>query len=603
MSDPEVMGKAYDRRLMRRLLQAAKPYKTWLFISVVLLLGTQAVGAYRPKIVQRAVDEAIQPHEPDKLVGFVWLFVGMLCIEFLLQYGVIYLTQLTGQRIIFDIRMNLYRHLEHLHLQFFDRNPVGRLITRVTSDVESLNDMFTSGLVYVFGDVFLLAGIIVFMALMDVPLTLVTLAVVPVIFTMSMIFKKYVRITYRDVRTRIASINSYLQENLTGAVTVQLFNRERKNFQQFDELNTSLTDAHLRSIFHYAWFYPAINLASSVAIGLIVWYGGGEVVRDSITLGTLIAFVQYAQMFFRPIQDLSDKYNILQTAMASSERIFGLMDLKDDIPNAPDAIFLKHPRGRIEFHNVYFSYSPDKVKSDQDYILKDITLHIDAGQSVALVGSTGSGKTTMINLLSRFYDIQRGRILLDGYDVRKLDKYSLRQSMAVVLQDVFLFSGTILDNIRLGRDDISEADVQEAARQTGADSFIRRLPLGYHEPMQERGSTLSTGQRQLISLARAFVFNPSILILDEATSNIDSESEYLIRLAIEKLMTGRTSLIIAHRLSTIRHVDQIVVMHKGTIRERGTHETLLAQRGLYWKLYQLQYQDQENGLIRSGTNG
>ncbi len=603
MHDDEIMGKAYDRRLMRRLLNAAKPYKGWLFVSVILLLFTQAVSAYRPQIVQMAIDDAITPNHPDKLLLYIGVFVGLIFMEFLLQYGVIYLTQLTGQRIIYDLRVSLYRHLEHLHLQFFDRNPVGRLITRVTSDVESLNDMFTSGLVYVFGDVFLLAGIIVFMSIMDVPLTLVTLAVVPIIFVMSLIFKKYVRVTYRDVRSRIASMNSYLQENFTGAATVQLFNREAKNFSQFDEMNKSLTDAHLRAIFHYAWFYPAINLASAVAIGMIVWYGGGEVVRNSMTLGTLIAFVQYAQMFFRPIQDLSDKYNILQTAMASSERIFGLMDLKDDVPNAVDTIPLRHPKGNIEFRNVYFAYRPEQVKSDQDYVLKDINLSIRSGQSFALVGATGSGKSTMINLLSRFYDIQRGTILMDSIDIRQLDKYSLRRAMAVVLQDVFLFSGSILDNIRLGRTDIDEKTVTDAAAQTGADLFIRRLPRGYHEPMQERGSTLSTGQRQLISLTRAFVFNPAILVLDEATSNIDSESELLIQKAIARLMVDRTSLIIAHRLSTIQHVDQIVVMHKGVIREIGTHAELMNLRGLYWKLYQLQYQDQEEALVRSGTTG
>lgn len=593
MHDDEVMGKAYDRRLMRRLLQAAKPYRVSLIASVVLLMMTQAIGAYRPQIVQMAVDDAITPGDTAKLNLFVAAFLGLLALEFLIQYSVLYLTQWTGQKIIYDLRVKLYRHLEHLHLQFFDRNPVGRLITRVTSDVESLNEMFTSGLVYVFGDVFLLGGIIIFMLTMDVTLTLVTLAVIPFIFYISVVFKKYVRITYRDVRLKIAALNSNLQENLTGAGTVQLFNREVQNFHAFDEINRELTHAHLRSIFHYAWFYPLINLFSAVAVGLIVWYGGGEVLRDTITLGTLIAFVQYAQMFFRPIQDLSDKYNILQTAMASSERIFGLMDVADETPDPANAIVLEKCSGKIEFDGVWFAYHPRQVPTREEYVLKDIRLTIEPGESLALVGATGSGKSSMINVLSRFYEIQEGAIRLDGHDIRTLNKHGLRRGMAVILQDVFLFSGTILDNIRLGRTDISEKQVRVAAEKTGADRFIRRLSGQYLEPMQERGSTLSAGQRQLVSLTRAFVFDPSILVLDEATSNIDSESELLIQQAIAQLMIGRTSLIIAHRLSTIRHVDRIVVLHKGRIREEGSHHELLAQRGLYWKLYQLQYQEQE----------
>ncbi|NUM82501.1 ATP-binding cassette domain-containing protein, partial [bacterium] len=410
------------------------------------------------------IDTAIAKHDFGALNYFAALFVALLVCEFLFQYAVIYLTQLTGQRIIFDLRMKLYAHLEKLHLQFFDRNPVGRLITRVTSDIESLNDMFTSGLVYLFGDLFLLIGIIVFMFILDMKLTLVALAVLPVIFYISMVFKKYVRITYREVRLKISALNSYLQENITGVSTVQIFNRERKNFEHFDAFNRSLTDSHIASIFHYAWFFPAINLASSVAIALILWYGGGEVVRESITLGTLIAFIQYALLFFRPIQDLSDKYNILQTAMASSERVFKLLDTENAISNAKQVQPIEPFRGQVEFKNVFFSYNPKDVKTDEDFILKDISLSVEPGQSIALVGATGSGKSTIVNLLSRFYEIQRGSILIDRKEIQQIDQYTLRKNMAVVLQDVFLFSGNILDNIRLGDTSISENAVIDAAR-------------------------------------------------------------------------------------------------------------------------------------------
>lgn len=593
MQEDEVMGKAYDGRLMRRLLKFATPYKYMLMGSIVLLIVAQAFSAYRPKIIQEAIDKAILIGDFDKLNIYTLYFIVLLTGEFLLQYSVIYLTQLMGQKIIFDLRMKLYGHVETLHLQFFDRNPVGRLITRVTSDIESLNEMFTSGLVYLFGDLFLLVGIIVFMFILDPKLTIVTLIVLPFIFYMSIIFKTKVRISYRQVRLKISALNSYIQENITGVSTVQIFNREKKNFEKFDELNKSLAQSHIDSIFHYAWFYPAITLAGSIAVGLLLWYGGGEVVRNYISLGTLVAFIQYAGLFFRPIQDLSDKYNILQTAMASSERVFKLVDTPSQIIRDTHPVSLGEVKGMIEFKNVYFAYESKHIRSDVDYILKDVSFRVEPGQSIALVGATGAGKSTIINLVSRFYDINQGQILFDGKDIRTLDEFELRRNIAVVLQDVFLFSGNIMDNIRLGRTDISREQVIEAAIMVGADSFISKLPKQYDEPVQERGSTLSVGQRQLISLARALVIDPKILVLDEATSSIDTETEQVIQEAIGRLMTGRSSIIIAHRLSTIRHVDQIIVMHKGRIREQGTHEELLTQGGIYYKLYQLQYKDQE----------
>ncbi len=579
--------------MVSRLLVFAGPYRTTVFTSIILLLFAQGFGVYRPKIVQLAIDNAIAESDMVLLIDYTILFIGLLFVEFLLQYAVIYLTQWMGQKIIYDIRMKLFRHIGQLHLQFFDRNPVGKLITRITSDIETLNELFTSGLVYLLGDLILLLGIIGFMFYLNVQLTLVILAVLPLLFLLSMIFKRYVRITYTQVRLRLSAINSFLHENLSGHGVIQLFHQEKRQEQKFDRLNQSLAKAHTDSVFHYAWFYPAINLTGAVAIGFLIWFSGQPWIQQAMTLGTLIAFIQYAQLFFRPIQDLSDKYNIFQTAMAASERVLELMDTPAEILNPENPVVTEDVKGAIDFDHIWFRYNKDSAEHPEAWILRDICLSVEPRQSIALVGATGSGKTTLIHLLMRFYDTDRGQIRIDGHDLKQIDQYSYRRQLAIVPQDVFLFSGTILDNIRLGNADISEDEVIRASRAIGAHRFIEQLPGQYHEPVQERGSTLSAGQRQLVALARAFVINPKILILDEATSSIDTETERVIQQAIVTLMADRTSIVIAHRLSTIRHIQKVVVLHKGKIREQGTHSELLALGGIYSKLYELQYREQE----------
>jgi ATP-binding cassette subfamily B protein len=513
--------------------------------------------------------------------------------------------QWTGQKVMFDMRTQIFSHLQRMHPAFFDRNPVGRLVTRVTSDVDALNEMFTSGVVSIFEDVFVLLGIVFVMLRMSWWLALIALSVLPLILLATRIFRHYVRESYRRIRAAIARINSYTQEHVTGMSVVQLFNREKRSYQAFEDVNRQHMDAFKDQILAYSLYYPVVELLSSTAIALIIWLGGGGVLRNTVTLGVLVAFLQYAQRFFRPIQDLSEKYNILQAAMAASERIFKLIDTPPELVT-PAVTKVSDGSGRIEFRNVWFTYQRldeaalarvrESTPTDSDgveWILRGVSFTIQPDETAALVGHTGAGKTTITSLMMRFYDIQRGQILVDGVDVREQDLSKLRQRFAVVLQDPFLFSGTIASNIRLGTDWINNADLERVAEEVNLADFIRTLPLGLEEPVHERGNTLSTGQKQLISFARALAHNPRILILDEATSSVDTETELRVRSALSRMITGRTSVVVAHRLSTIQTADRILVLHRGELRETGTHQELLLKRGLYWKLYQLQYKDQE----------
>jgi ATP-binding cassette subfamily B protein len=595
--EEEALGKAYDARLMRRLLSFFKPHWHRVVLSVILVLaaaGTALVGPYLTKI---AIDDFITKGDFVGLSFVASLFFLTLIAQMAIEYWELTLTQITGQEIMYDIRMRLFAKLQRLSLSFFDRTPVGRLMTRITNDVDVLNELFTSGVVSIIGDVFTLIGIMIAMFLMNTELALVCFTVMPIIFIASMIFRAKVRQSYRDVRTRLARINAYLNENITGMSTVQLTNREERNFTHHSDLNGAYRDANLRSISYYALFYPVVELISALALGLIIWYGGRQIMWAGLSLGALVAFIQYTQRFFRPIQDLSEKYNILQSAMASSERIFDLLDTQDQLPRPLEPRSPDRFRGDIRFDHVYFSYKEGEV------VLKDVSLHVAPGERVAIVGATGSGKTTIINLLSRFYDVKGGHVLVDDIDVREWDLAELRRSIGVVLQDVFLFSGTVAENIRLGEAGISDERMLAAAREVHADHLIDRLQGGFDAEVKERGATFSVGEKQLLSFARCLAFDPRILVLDEATSSVDTETELLIQDALHRLMEGRTSVVIAHRLSTIQDVDRIIVLHKGEIREEGTHQDLLARRGIYYRLYQLQYQVQERAGAGSPRRG
>ena len=585
--DDEILGKAYDKHLMKRLLKYVIPYKKYVIWGVILSIAVAGLGPVRPYLTKIAVDYSLVKKDYNSLLYITLALITSLVLQSFVQYYLTYYTQLMGQKVIFDIRVKLFDHVQKLALRFFDKTPIGRIVTRITNDVESLNELFSSGIVSVFSNIFTIVWILCFMFFMAWDLSLITLTVLPLVILATAVFRKKVRVAYRDVRFHLARLNTFMQEHISGMNVVQIFGKEKFAFKSFSGINEDHKQANNRSIFYYAVFFPVVDFLSSLAITLIIWYGGASVIQNKISIGVLFAFIQYIEMFFRPIRDLSEQYNVLQTAMASSERIFTLFDDDTYIQNPDNPIELKDVKGEIEFEDVSFAYNPN------EYVLKNISFKIDPGQTVAIVGATGAGKTSIINILTRFYNINEGTIKLDGVDIQKLDKRVLRKYISIVLQDVFLFSGTVLSNINLNDESISIETIKEAAQTVGADRFINNLPNGYNEEVKEKGSTMSVGQKQLISFARALAYNPKILILDEATSSVDTETEILIQNAIQKLLVNRTSIVIAHRLSTIQNADKIIVMHKGVIREIGNHQELLAKRGIYYKLYQLQYKDQE----------
>src|ERR1039457_4732962 len=604
--EEEVLGKAYDGRLMRRLLKYLRPYRWHVVVALAAIILKSVLDVLGPFLTMIAIDKYLAKspnshswigdrlsHAPLAGIAQIGgLYVGILIFTFALEFVQTYLMQWTGQKVMFDLRRQIFRHLQHIHVAFFDKNPVGRLVTRVTTDVDALNEMFTAGVVSIFEDVFVLAGIIAIMMLMNWKLALITFAVLPLIVYATLIFRDKVRDSYRRIRTAIARINSFLQEAVSGMLVLQLFNREKRAYNKFSDINASHMEAFKDAIMAYSVYYPIVEILSAFVIASIIWFGGNDVIRGVASIGVLVAFMQYAQRFFRPIQDLSEKYNILQSAMAAGERVFKLLDTKIEV-TSPAVTKSPQGPGRIEFDHVWFAYNAPIQTAEPDWVLRDVSFVLEPGETIAVVGHTGAGKTTLISLLMRFYDVQRGAIRIDGVDIKEMNLDELRGRFGVVLQDPFLFSGTVAGNIRLGTARIQDADVEQAAEDVNLGDFIRKLPGGFKEEVRERGSTLSTGQKQLISFARALAHNPKILILDEATSSVDTETEFRVRDALRRMVEGRTALIIAHRLSTIQRADKIIVMHKGRVREMGSHQQLLAQRGIYYKLYQLQYKDQE----------
>ncbi|HYU22284.1 MAG TPA: ABC transporter ATP-binding protein [Candidatus Dormibacteraeota bacterium] len=602
LHEEEALGKAYDSRLMRRLLQYMKPYKWHVALALVMVAVVTPLELAPPLIFRKAIDGYFVPalnqviSEASAWSGIGWLsllFLAVLAFDFLAQYIQIRIMQRVGQQTMYDMRSEIFSHMQRLPMSYFDRNPMGRLVTRVTTDVDALNDLFAAGVVTMINDFFLLGVMAGLLFKIDRRLALDTLAVLPGILIVTMIFRKFVRDANRRIRTAIARINAFLQEYISGMSVVQLFNRERKAVEEFEKRNRDNMLAWRDAILAYALFYPAVEFLSFATIALIYWSGGNRILSGTLTLGVLTAFTMFAQRFFRPIQDLSEKFNILQSAMAASERIFKLLDEPVPAGSDPNAIPLDHPRGEIEFRNVWFSYRNVAEPAEEDWVLRDVSFRVEPGQTIAIVGHTGAGKTTLISLLLRFYDIQRGQILLDGKDIRLIELQDLRRQFGIVLQDPFLFTGTIETNIRLGTPGIDRPTVERAVEEIGLGEFMRSLPEGVGASVNERGSTLSVGQRQLINFARALAHNPRFLILDEATSSVDTKTEMLIREALNRLLSGRTALVIAHRLSTIQHADCILVFHKGRLREQGAHQELLAQRGIYYRLYQLQYKEQE----------
>ncbi len=586
--EDEALGKAYNSRLMRRLMGYLRPYHRWMIVAFVLIFATSGIDLVPPYLFKLTIDQFITPGDLAGLPLVLIIYLSALVASFIFRYSQNYLMQKIGQNVMYDLRMAIFSRLESQSLSYFDRNPVGRMISRLTSDVDALNDLLSSGVVSIAGDFVTLIGIAVVMLLLDWKLALIALAVLPGIYLVSQWFQRWMRRTYREQRIRLARVNAFLQENLSGMLVLQLFNREARQAQQFDKLNHHYLEANLEATRAFALFYPIVNSCYALAVALLIWYGSGAVLTGVVSLGVLVAFFQYTERAFQPIRDLAEKYNIMQAAMAAAERIFVMLDEPVVIRDPEQPRSLAQVRGDIRFDHVDFAYNPGEP------VLKDVSFHIPAGTSVAIVGATGAGKTSIISLLGRFYDVQGGRILIDGVDVRAVRQQALRRHIGVVLQDPVLFSGTVASNIRLLDTAISDEQIRRAAEFVNAAPFIERMPEGYELQVKERGANLSVGQRQLLAFARAIAFNPEVLlVLDEATSSVDTETEALIQDALERLMKGRTSIIIAHRLSTIRHVDRIIVLHKGRVVEEGTHDALMARGEFYYRLYQLQYQEQE----------
>lgn len=583
--EEEKLGAAYDSALMRRLLTYVKPYKKLFAVCLGLIVVITACELSLPYITKIAIDRFIRTSQIGGLHLLAALFVGILLVRLIFSFAQVYLLQLSGQKIMQDMRTQIFDHMMKLTIKFFDRNPVGRLVTRATNDVAAINEMYASVLVYLFKDVFLVLGIFIIMLQLNWQLGLLILVLAPIIVYATWEFRKRARDAYREFRRKLAKLNAYMQESLSGMRVIQIFAQERRSHQAFQSINQEEYEANMRQLMVFAVYQPIIHLMSALAVALIIWQGGWGVISGSFTLGSLVAFLSYVEMLFAPIRDLAEKYNILQGAMASAERIFMLLDEQTEDQGKGRAI--SHVQGSIEFKDVWFAYQ------NEDWVLRGVSFKVEPGQRIAIVGPTGSGKTTIISLLTRLYDIQKGQILLDGVDIRELDLKFLRAQMAVVLQDVFLFSGDILGNIRLQSEEISREHAIEAARFVQASTFIEKLPNAYEAEVKERGATLSVGQRQLLAFARAVAFDPKILILDEATANIDSQTESLIQESLEKILRGRTSVTIAHRLSTIRESDKILVLHKGVLAEQGTHEELLVRKGLYYALYTLQFAEAE----------